>query len=92
MSAMLPGDPSLPPGVSERDFREGPDNCSECGGEGVVDFSNCCGAELWGNWLQAMRCPECHEACERDLCPSCEGSGTDEPKGDAERVEDYGTT
>lgn len=85
----LPGDPGLPPGISERAFDGGPEACEACDGTGELNVSECCGASLAGEWGEQMICPLCGEDCSRWECEGCGGSGTGEAESERhQRIEE----
>jgi DnaJ-class molecular chaperone len=71
----LPGDPGLPPGVSERDISyPDPVECPLCKGEGEINATPCCGSPFvdMGTDFKCFRCVERYAS--RD-CPECGGEG-----------------
>lgn len=91
----LPGDPNLPPGVTERMIEGAASDRQHCLNqyceEGKSTVSACCGGKLipLPEELKPMQggsgywCSECkHEVSEKDReCPDCKGTGEIERQG-----------
>lgn len=57
----------------ERHENVGTHTCTTCHGDGIEEFSDCCGATI----LDDMICSDCLTECKiaTDVCEDCNGSG-----------------
>ena len=68
-------DSNLPPGCTNADIDRhmgaSLEDCPDCEGDGKVNQSDCCGAEILGEDI----CSDCKEHCEKAKCEECDGTG-----------------
>jgi len=60
--------------------------CPDCEGEGKINQSDCCGAEILGEDI----CADCKEHCSETICDECDGTGEIDAKSSkAEAYQEY---